>query len=73
MDAILRAAHVTHVTLAGLAFDYCVGFSALDAQRLGYHTTVVLDGCRSVAEDSERAMMQRLREAGVRIVNSDEV
>jgi len=39
---------LTRVFLAGLAYDYCVGYSALDARRLGLAAFVVRDGCRAI-------------------------
>lgn len=62
------------VWLAGLATDYCVRFSALDSVDLGFLTVVVEDGVRGVdlqPGDSERAL-DELREAGVRVVGSEE-
>jgi nicotinamidase/pyrazinamidase len=71
----LRAQGVTGVTVAGLATDYCVKFTALDALRLGFETTVVADACRGVevnAGDTERAV-EEMRRAGARIVESREI
>jgi nicotinamidase/pyrazinamidase len=71
----LRAQGVTGVTVAGLATDYCVKFTALDALRLGFETTVVRDACRGVevnAGDTERAV-EEMRRAGARIVESREL
>lgn len=71
----LRAQGVTRVTVAGLATDYCVKFTALDALRLGFETTVVADACRGVevnAGDTERAFAE-MRAAGARIVESREI
>jgi nicotinamidase/pyrazinamidase len=36
------------VFLAGLAYDYCVGYSALDARRLGFEAIVLRDACRAI-------------------------
>lgn len=59
----------TSVTLAGLATDFCVGFSALDARRQGFEATVILDGCRGIdLGGSLAAMTDRMREAGVALV-----
>lgn len=56
------------VTLCGLATDFCVGFSALDAARMGFETTVVLDACRAIDVDgSLDAMLSEMRDAGVTI------
>jgi nicotinamidase/pyrazinamidase len=71
----LRAQGVTRVTIAGLATDYCVKFTALDALRLGFETTVVRDACRGVevnAGDTERAV-EEMRAAGARVVESREI
>jgi nicotinamidase/pyrazinamidase len=71
----LRAQGVTDVFVCGLATDYCVKFTALDALRLGFSTTVVADACRGVEVnegDSARALAE-MRAAGARIVESREV
>lgn len=69
----LREAAVTDVYIAGLALDYCVGFTALDAASLGYRTYIVLDGTRAVAPASEARMLRRLALAGVRTVHAADV
>ncbi|MFT5128579.1 MAG: nicotinamidase/pyrazinamidase [Rhodothermales bacterium] len=48
LDALLRKHGVDAVTIVGLATDYCVKFTAMDACQLGYQTTVVFDGIRGV-------------------------
>ena len=71
----LRARGVTRVTVAGLATDYCVKFTALDALRLGFETAVVEDACRGVevsAGDTARAVGE-MRAAGARVVSSREI
>ena len=44
----LRERGLTRVFLAGLAYDYCVGYSALDARRLGLPAFVIRDACRAI-------------------------
>jgi nicotinamidase/pyrazinamidase len=59
----------------GLATDYCVKFTALDARQLGFRTFLVEDGSRGVelqAGDVGRAVAQ-MREAGVHLVRSGEL
>ena len=71
----LRDAGVDEVFLLGLATDYCVKYSALDAVGLGFRTYVVEDGCRGVdlrPGDSQRAL-DEMRDAGVEILHSREV
>jgi nicotinamidase/pyrazinamidase len=48
LDSILKQNGVKHLTIAGLATDYCVKFTVLDALRLGYEVDVVVQGCRGV-------------------------
>lgn len=75
MGEWLRARGVTDVTLVGLATDYCVKASALDAVALGFQTTVVEDAVRGVnitAGDHDRAL-EELKQAGVRVVHSEAV
>jgi nicotinamidase/pyrazinamidase len=68
LDGYLRTRGVTGLVLAGLATDYCVGFSALDAVRLGYGVSVRLDACRAIDLDgSLKAMLDQMRAAGVRL------
>lgn len=50
------------VFLAGLAYDYCVGYSALDARESGFEAWVVTDACRSVGLPGSVAFMDRLLE-----------
>lgn len=48
LDQTLQQRSVDTLFILGLATDYCVKFTALDALRLGYHTIVVKEGCRGV-------------------------
>jgi nicotinamidase/pyrazinamidase len=62
----LRERGIDTVTLVGLATDFCVAFSALDAVKQGFKTTVRLDACRGIdLNGSVNAMLARMREAGV--------
>jgi len=69
----LRARGVTEVVVLGLATDYCVRATALDAVADGFACTLVADGCRAVElapGDGERAI-EAMREGGVTITTSD--
>ncbi len=60
---------IKEITIVGLATDYCVAYSALDAVRLGLTTTVRLDACRGIdLGGSLAAMAATMREEGVRLV-----
>lgn len=66
LDGYLRTRGVTAVTFVGLATDYCVAYSALDAARLGYDATVLLDACRGIDLGGSLArMLDEMRAAGV--------
>lgn len=72
---LLRAKGVTDVVVLGLATDYCVRFTALDARELGFGVTLAVDGCRAVdlqAGDGERAIAQ-MAAASCRISTSTEL
>jgi len=62
----LRERGFTSVALCGLATDFCVAYSALDACRLGLRTTVLLDACRAIDLGGSLARaLDTMREAGV--------
>jgi nicotinamidase/pyrazinamidase len=68
----LRDHGVTDVYILGLATDYCVKYSALDALKLGVTTHVIEDGCRGVELNpgDVQAAIDEMRAAGVKITNS---
>ncbi|HEX8128310.1 MAG TPA: nicotinamidase [Pyrinomonadaceae bacterium] len=68
----LKERGVMDVFIAGLATDYCVKYTALDAVMLGFNTTVIVDACRGVevqAGDTTRAI-EEMAAAGVHITES---
>ena len=66
LDGYLRARGITGLTLVGLATDYCVAFSALDAVAKGFDVTVLQDACRAIDLDGSLARQQRaMAAAGV--------
>lgn len=60
------------MTIVGLALDYCVGSTALDAKRNGLKTRIIREGTRPVAEESGKNMIAKLQEAGVELVSMEE-
>jgi nicotinamidase/pyrazinamidase len=69
LDGYLRARGVDAVTLVGLATDYCVAYSALDAARLGYDVTVRLSACRAIdLNGSLASALDQMRAAGVQLI-----
>ncbi|HTZ81077.1 MAG TPA: bifunctional nicotinamidase/pyrazinamidase [Stellaceae bacterium] len=74
LGGYLRERRFSRIFLVGLATDFCVHYSALDARREGFDAVVVEDACRGIDLDGSlaRAWAQML-EAGVRRVYSEEV
>ena len=63
----LKDENVSHVFVCGLATDYCVKYTALDARQLGFSVTLIRDACRAVnlqPEDEAKAI-DEMRAAGV--------
>ncbi|MEZ4847672.1 MAG: bifunctional nicotinamidase/pyrazinamidase [Bacteroidia bacterium] len=66
----LQSEGVTHVHVVGLATDYCVKYTALDAASLGFQTTVIKDACRGVnlqPNDTEDALSEMVAK-GIKII-----
>lgn len=63
------------IYVAGLATDYCVKFTALDARQLGFATFLIEDACRGVElqPGDVRRAVEEMQAAGVMVVQSDEV
>ncbi|HVK88721.1 MAG TPA: bifunctional nicotinamidase/pyrazinamidase [Kofleriaceae bacterium] len=71
----LAEREIGHVFVMGLATDYCVKWTALDARKLGFEVTVIGDGCRGVdlqPFDGERAFAE-MRAAGCEVVEADSI
>jgi nicotinamidase/pyrazinamidase len=69
----LKQRGVSDVYVAGLATDYCVKFTALDARQLGFMTHLIVDACRGVnlaPRDVDEAIAEMIT-AGVVVVDSD--
>ncbi|MDX2484697.1 MAG: bifunctional nicotinamidase/pyrazinamidase [Pseudodonghicola sp.] len=66
LDGYLRTRGIDKLTLVGLATDFCVHFSAMDAARLGFDVTVRLEACRAIDLDgSLQRALDEMKNAGV--------
>ncbi len=68
----LKDHSVTDIYLCGLALDYCVKYSALDARQFGFNVHVIVDACRGIAlepGDLDRALNE-MKKAGTTILES---
>ena len=71
LDGYLRERGATEVVVVGLALDFCVYYSAVDAVRRGFRTTVLTDCCRAIdLNGSLAAAMDDMRDKGVVITTS---
>ena len=74
LGGYLKERGFRRVFLAGLAYDFCVGYSALDARRLGFAVVVLKDACRAIDLHGSAAAMEReFAKAGVEVVNTGEI
>ncbi|MCK5385006.1 MAG: bifunctional nicotinamidase/pyrazinamidase [Alphaproteobacteria bacterium] len=76
----LKERDITKIVICGLAYDFCVGWHALDARKEGFTAIVVKDACRSLAIplkengiNTEKAMDKELIKAGVKITNVEKL
>ncbi|MBL4240590.1 bifunctional nicotinamidase/pyrazinamidase [Vibrio fluvialis] len=74
LEDYLKDKGIREVYIVGLATDYCVKFTALDAASLGFQTLVIEDACRGVnmsPQDSEQALVA-MKAAGCNVITSAE-
>ena len=75
LGAWLKESGVDEIYICGLATDYCVKFSTLDALHLGFRTRIIQDACRGVnldPDDSQKALEEASR-AGADVLESMEI
>ena len=68
MDEILKRNGITKVVIYGIATDYCVKATAIDAANAGYKVMVVESLCRGVAPDTSKAAIKEMESKGITIV-----
>jgi nicotinamidase/pyrazinamidase len=67
----MQERNLSRVFLVGLAYDFCVGYSALDARRVGLQAVVIRDACRAInLEDSVTRIEAAFDQAGVMLIES---
>ena len=72
LDALLTGAGVTRVDIVGIALSHCVRDPALDAVARGYDVRVYTDLSVPVSEELGKAAVERMRQAGITIIEGDE-
>ena len=70
---VLQDAAISEVFVVGLALDYCVGWTALDAAAIGFQTTLIRDASRGISQESIEKILAQLAEHSIKVINSDEL
>lgn len=73
LDVYLKAQRVSEVFVVGLATEYCVKFTALDAHELGFATTLIEDATRALKPIDGRHAVQAMVAAGIEVVQSSDL
>lgn len=74
LGGYLHERNLSRIFLAGLAYDYCVAYSALDARRLGLEVVVLRDACRAIGlNDSVAKIEMQLAQAVVTVMGSGKI
>ena len=74
LGGYLKERGLTRLVIAGLATDYCVAYSALDARRLGFEVSVAMDACRAIdLAGSLKRAEEQMRAAGVTLTESAQI
>jgi nicotinamidase/pyrazinamidase len=74
LAAYLKARNIERLFLAGLATDFCVAWSALDARKAGFETYVIEDACRGIdTQGSLAAAWADMTKAGVKRIQSSDI
>ena len=74
LASFLKINGVKHLSIVGLATDYCVKFTAMDAYELGFHTTVIQNAVKAVNlnPNDEHEALCLMQKSGILIKESDE-
>lgn len=70
MESILRHNGIEKIVLYGIATDYCVRATALDAMRAGFQVTLIEELCRGVAPDTSKDALEEMKDAGAIILET---
>jgi nicotinamidase/pyrazinamidase len=73
LDRVLKDKNISTLLLFGLATDYCVKFTALDAVKSGFQVIVITDLCRGVAPDTTRSAKEEMEKAGIQMLTLSDV
>jgi len=69
LQGLLNESEIKEIYCVGLAYDYCVGNTALDGAALGFKSYILKDASASVAKESEVEIEEKMKENGVNMIN----
>jgi nicotinamidase-related amidase len=75
LEDTLKKHGITDVYVVGLAWDYCVKYSAIDAAKAGFRTFVIEEATRGIdrSQDGHAATFKEMEDAGVRVIKLEDV
>jgi nicotinamidase/pyrazinamidase len=69
----IKSKSIGRVFCCGLAYDFCVGSSAVDVAKNGIESFVIRDASRGISKETSEAMENQFTKYGVKVINSDEI
>lgn len=73
LAAILRAREIEEVYICGLAYEFCVAFTAKDAIKNGFKTTVIHDACRGITKEGIESAKEEMESLGIKFCSIGEL
>ncbi len=75
LEYYLKGFNIKRIFVCGLATDYCVFYTAMDAQYLGFQTFVIEDASKGVdfPEGNIKASIEKMKKGGVRLIKSEDI
>ncbi len=70
LDDILKSHNVETLIIYGLATDFCVKATAMDAVKSGFKVILIKDLCQGVAEDTTKLAIREMKLAGIKIIST---
>lgn len=70
LASFLDGKGISELYIVGLALDYCVKTTAMDSEKLGFETTVILDATKWITEEGKEETIQELYKSGIKIIKA---
>ena len=73
LEGILKEHSITDIYCCGLAYDYCVGFTALDGKQMGFNSYIIKDLSASVAPESEKEREEDFKKHEINVITTKDL